>query len=681
MKKTIAGVIGLACLLQQTAIFAANPLEEAILSVKGRIDIPEALTEFESRSTTGEDGKTYYRLEWSNKEETKNLEVMTDEKGRITGFYQYNEDWYAQDDELALDENAYNGAMNFADQWIKRAVQEQFTDENDQLVRRETAEKRNLRDTTYSFVYDRIRNGYEVEANDAYVNVRKTGEGYAVYSADLNWDYDADFRDAEKLLTMEEAQKAYETVFPIEMQYRRYDKKTVFLEYQTGGRQYIDAETGEKAEPKAHDVIGPEERANLKQSAAEMDAGAGGLSPQEQQEVDAVAGLKTADEIFSAAKKLSELSIPSDLTLRRQQVYKTEDGYVIQLNYSNAKDGQTEEMSTTVDLTANAETGKLLSYNRYDGSWEEKKTQNPEKADAFLKSYYPAEYAACRKVEDQDEGEEKIFRPFVNYQRVLNGALYPANGLYACYNSEKGYITSFYCSWDTDTSYFPDPEKAKTSEEAYALIFAKYPLKTVYLETENGYRPVWTLSESWIRLDAISGKFTEYDGKEVDDFKPAYADLSGHWVERIVNQLANYGVAIRSEQFMPDQEITQAEYLTLLCEAMYPYDDFREEDHVYETMLRRKILTADEKNPSGTITKETAICYLLRVMGMQKVAELSGIYRCDFSDESEITPALYGYCALAKGFGIVSGANQQLQPKKTATRAEAVTMIYQYLTK
>ena len=114
---------------------------------------------------------------------------------------------------------------------------------------------------------------------------------------------------------------------------------------------------------------------------------------------------------------------------------------------------------------------------------------------------------------------------------------------------------------------------------------------------------------------------------------------------------------------------------------MYPYDDFREEDYVYETMLRRKILTADEKNPSGTITKETAICYLLRVMGMQKVAELSGIYRCDLSDESEITPALYGYCALAKGFGIVSGANQQLQPKKTATRAEAVTMIYQYLTK
>ena len=61
MKKTIAGVIGLACLLQQTAIFAANPLEGAILSVKGRIDIPEALTEFESGSTTGEDGKTYYR--------------------------------------------------------------------------------------------------------------------------------------------------------------------------------------------------------------------------------------------------------------------------------------------------------------------------------------------------------------------------------------------------------------------------------------------------------------------------------------------------------------------------------------------------------------------------------------------------------------------------------------------
>ena len=112
------------------------------------------------------------------------------------------------------------------------------------------------------------------------------------------------------------------------MQYRRYDKKTVFLEYQTGGRQYIDAENGEKAEPKAHDVIGPEERANLKESEATMDAGEGGLSPREQQEVDAIAGLKTADEIFSAAKKLSELSIPSDLTLRRQQVYKTEDGIV-----------------------------------------------------------------------------------------------------------------------------------------------------------------------------------------------------------------------------------------------------------------------------------------------------------------------------------------------------------------
>lgn len=681
MKKTIAGVIGLACLLQQTAIFAASPLEGAILSVKGRIDIPEALTEFESASTTGEDGKTYYRLDWSNKEETKSLEVMTDEKGRITGVYQYDEDWYAQDDVLTLDENAYDGAMKFADQWIKKVAPEQFTEENDQLVRQQPTEKLNLRDMTYTFVYDRIRNGYEVAENDAYVNVRKAGDGFAVYSADLNWDYDADFKDADKLLTKEEAQKAYETVFPIEMQYRRYDKKTVFLEYQTGGRRYIDAETGEKAEPKPHDVMPLGDRANQEKSAATMDAGAGGLSPREQQEVDAVAGLKTADEIFSAVKKIPELSVPSDLTVRSKQIYKTEDGYQIRLYYSNAKDDQAEDESTSLNLTADAETGKILSYNRYDSNWQEEKTQNPEKADAFLKAYYPAEYAACRKVEEQNEGEEKIVRPWVNYQRIVNGALYPENGLYAYYNTAKGYITTFYCTWDSDTSYFPDAKKAKTPEDAYALIFEKYPLKMIYLETENGYRPVWTLSESWIQLDAISGKFTEYDGKEVDDFKPAYTDLSGHWAEQIVNQLANYGVAIRSEKFMPDQEITQAEYLTLLCEAMYPYDDFREEDYVYETMLRRKVLTADEKNPNGTITKETAICYLLRVMGMQKVAELPGIYRCDFSDESEITPALYGYCALAKGFGIVNGANQQLQPQKTATRAEAVTLIYQYLTK
>ena len=68
-------------------------------------------------------------------------------------------------------------------------------------------------------------------------------------------------------------------------------------------------------------------------------------------------------------------------------------------------------------------------------------------------------------------------------------------------------------------------------------------------------------------------------------------------------------------------------------------------------------------------------------MGITEVAEIKGIYICDFADSSDISPDKIGYCAIAKGFGLVNGSDGRLYPKNNITNAEALAMVYNYLTR
>ena len=81
------------------------------------------------------------------------------------------------------------------------------------------------------------------------------------------------------------------------------------------------------------------------------------------------------------------------------------------------------------------------------------------------------------------------------------------------------------------------------------------------------------------------------------------------------------------------------------------------------------------------IAREDAIRYLLKAMGIGEVAEIEGIFVCDFKDADMISKGRIGYCAIAKGYNIIGGSDGMLYPKEKTTRAEALAMIYNYLTR
>ena len=69
---------------------------------------------------------------------------------------------------------------------------------------------------------------------------------------------------------------------------------------------------------------------------------------------------------------------------------------------------------------------------------------------------------------------------------------------------------------------------------------------------------------------------------------------------------------------------------------------------------------------------------LLHCAGYSGVAGLQGIFTCSYTDREEIPESLLGYAALAQGLGIVGGEGA-FAAGRTATRAEAAVMLYNYM--
>lgn len=85
MKKMMASVLAFAMLAGQT-VFAqtdTSKLQEALQTVKGRIEIPADMTEFKSRTWSYEDGGLSFAFQWESKDGKKNMEVTADGNGNI----------------------------------------------------------------------------------------------------------------------------------------------------------------------------------------------------------------------------------------------------------------------------------------------------------------------------------------------------------------------------------------------------------------------------------------------------------------------------------------------------------------------------------------------------------------------------------------------------------------------
>ena len=687
MKKTLSLLLAAGLALSQCgSALAEDPAESALIAVKEKISVPAELSEFETEKNDY-NGEITYSFRWSDEDGSQTITVDADADGHITGYYRYSDDWYKDESRFVIDPGFDITELEaYAAAELEKMAPELFENDTDRLTAVPYNGSLSLDERSrYSFTFVREYNGVEVKDNNAAITVLNTKDGYVVSDANISWDYKTQFAPPESVIGTEAAQAALAEKFAPQLAYRKSygDDEKYFLEYTFGETKYISAESAEEIEedPKTSYVPYQEKTEN----SAAMDSGSSGggssrvtLTPEEIAELENIAGLKSLDELLNTLYSMPELGVsaPADSSAVSSNTFKVDDGYRVSVSITE-KSEDSEYPESSVYASFDAQTGELLSFSRYGRdiylSSETDKTLSREKARDFLDKYFSDKTATAKLDEESDSAY---------FVRLVNDIPYSDNYIYASWDEENGYISSFGAEWDGDISAIPAPGGIISSDDAAAAAFAKYPAKTIYIISDGAYRQVYTFSCAGIRIDAFSGKIVDYNGEEITDaHSGSYADTDGHWVASIASELAKYGIVIEGEMLRPDEEITQSEFLKLIYSGILGYPAPADSEQVYRRLIGQQVLSDEEINSQAPITRENAIRYLLRAMGIREVAEISGIYICDFADSADISADKFGYCAIAKGFGIVSGSDGYLYPQSNITRAEALTMIYNYLTR
>ena len=165
MKKLFAIILAL-LMLVPTAYAdttASGELEKVLVAVKNKIDVPAQLNIFESNiSKYGE--QTYYNFDWHSPSYDKSVSVSADEEGHIISYYAYTQKMAQK----KLSGISKKEIISFAEEFIKKAIPEMYSDPTDVLIFDEKSYSAGS-SLRYSLAYKRYKN--EVYVKDNFVNV------------------------------------------------------------------------------------------------------------------------------------------------------------------------------------------------------------------------------------------------------------------------------------------------------------------------------------------------------------------------------------------------------------------------------------------------------------------------------------------------------------------------------
>jgi hypothetical protein len=678
MKKVLAAVLSVSMLAAPcaglTSVFAegenvpqmqdVSAMEQVLLTVKSRIGSTDQYTSFDSSTTVRSDGSISYHFIWSKEEEKEVLRVSADSKGNILSYYIYgNED---DREPNRLPEISREFALEQTDAFLKTLLPGRA----EKLVLSSTSSAGN----DYSFSYEHYEDGVPVHGDNVQVTVATAGEMFSVRSVYVEWT-DGEYAVPQEQITKEAAAIAYQGVNAPELRYSKGRDGALYLEYALKGSAYIDAATGEE---RTIDLPGYEMYPGMNDmagSGGSQESGKDALTPVEQEEADAVQGLMSSEALEAKIRSAVVLGIEDTQKLTTYQIYKSKDHYFASLRFAS------EDEKQVTNVRMDAKTGEVYFVSSYgDAAVDEKDVTVDEEAakgavNKFLSSYAPTNYAKAKLGSIETAGACAV----LHYYQDINGIPYYGNQITVTYNAQTSRIESVYVLWE-DVENVPSAEGVLTAQRAYEIFQRTGRFGLTYISSNKKPALVYTMLRS-VHLDAKTGDVLNSWGEKNIDQSGQYSDLEGHWAQGIIQTMAENGIIIAAGEFKPDEQISQSTYLELLYKAVYRARDVREDD-IYDYMVGQKIITKDEKNPEAAVTKQQALIYLLRMMGYRSAAEIPGIYVCDFADSGEISKQAFGYVAIAKGLGIIQGDGEnKFNPTKEMTRAEAASVVYNYLTK
>lgn len=703
-------------------------LEEAIIAVKQKINIPEEYSEFNysyhgSNSYSG----VYWSLNWRKPTEYSYIDVSLDKDNNFISYSSYDSTAKYRSIPSSLKDELQDEAEAF----IKKIAPDIY-----RKVEFVNSSYDGNYSNSYTYYYQRKEN--DIIFPDNTLSVRVDASSGEIRYASINWLRGAKIPSEGVKLTKEDAAKLIGDNLKMKLSYktnyyRIYDNgqsdyvKKAFLVYEPELPYIsIDANTGDVYLTRSEWVEMDFGRlANEDEKKSDMEADAGSVNGSVSLTEEEISKLRELEELITkdeAIKKVTSnkyLHIDENLityTANLTQSYSTKtkkSSYVWNISlrdnrpvdYNKNEDNYRAYAYASVD----AKSGKILSFNAsvknnyYDsitGKWVPidiyySKEKGQSIFEKFVESQARSRFKKTKLVEQTDDyvayfkdGDVPVYGGYsYRYNRFNEGVEFPYNGIYGSVDGVTGKIYYFNTNWDDDI-VFESPKDAMTPEQAFDYYISKDGFNLLYeVNVINQYYPNYKSEEKY--YDYSEAYRVAYKVRLVyrPDINPSY--ISPYTGEQLDYQGEVYKV---SEPYLyKDISNTVDNREILLLADMnigFEGENFEPDKYILEgeiNQLFEKLgywssYSEAARESTKVITKEELAYNFISRLGLEKMAKLSGIYKTGYIDEGDINPDYYGAVALAKGLELFPDYNSQLfNPKKNISRREAVSMIFSFI--
>jgi len=712
MKKLLSlsiAIILLVAFILPSTVMAQDEksLEKAITKAKSILEISDGYDTFNYNMYQDGNGKTSYSLYWSDsKGKLGEISATIDSEGRLTNYYCYKP-YDSSKDGIRIPSVSKEDALKIADKFIKKVD----SSLSKKIQYQENNAPISINDTTYYFSYVRLENNIPFPQDGVTISVNnRTGEIQSYY---LNWTDDIKFPKPRGVISLKKAQEAYKEKLGLKLAYKlSYDgeQKTPYLVYtNVYSDRSIDAFTGEIIY--GNNYIYMDEGAGSAEKAAAQENRAGNLTPEERKAIENTAGFITQANAEKTARETLKLDKSYKLnSINLYNSWENKDDYIWNLSFSKEEkvSGETRYYYATISL--NAATGEVMDFYKsipYEQGAKVKfdRDEALKIASDFIKSIQPEKY---KDAEYTDWNETPPVRPlsteelprqqYFNFMRKANNAYFPENGFHVTVDTVSGEVISYSYTWYNGK--LPSADKVLGYEKAHEIFYDEIGIELRYIsvyspdaslsikpvpagEEKPEIKLVYALkTEKPSNIDANTGVILDYSGKPYSERLVAhYTDIENSFANDEIKVLAQFGISLPGDKFMPDSFITQKDFLYLLAKSLNSYMDFDQDkdDTLYNYLIAQGIVKEAEKSPSSNLTKQDGIKFIIRSMGLDKAADIKGIYKLSVKDAGSINKDLFGYVALAYGLGIVKDEKGYINPSAKLTRAQSAVMIYNFL--
>lgn len=698
-------------------------LARVTLAVKGALDIDDSYTEFSgSSSKTG--ALNYWSLNWSS--EDGNITVRASDAGKVLSYSYYDSysdvssDW-SRRLSASIPKNSREDALEVAKAFVAPLL-----DENESVEWQVSDGVRELGVNSYFVAGTLMINGVKSPIS---INVRVRSGDLTVTRFDRGDSYTMllpEVPSADATADIDKAAEQLRGAYTLELQYVLEDGQPVLRYVLVNSKELlVDAKTGELIDVAAlRDLVreggfGADTGAMEESAVADKSLmnSAVSLSPIEEQAIAKLEGVKSIDELETAARAVKALGLDGKFSLasssysqvsfvdpdaRDEDEEDVTEVYAALRFVRDRKDAEGKIVRTSKTVRLDAKTGEFESVSGYSN---EPTTLSESTIRAAAESF------AKEHAEHFDSyvlADSELNTTYLTYYRHENGVPFKQDSVTVCVDGSDGSIVSFSYNY-TDDLTFPDTDGIVDMDAALDAYFGAHTVELGYAElptavtpedirplckefAEAGYNYIYELrlvygaerTEGWLRgVDAKTGEAV------IEKSEPrtgiTYDDADTSYAAAIAKELGEYGVGYRGGKMNPTASLTQLDMLCLLLAAdgyEVPDEPTEEDINYFYTRAEWLGVTFEEKDPTAIVSRMEFVRTLIGMTTYSSAAKLEGIWAPGFADDTAIASGDIGYLAIAKALGIVKGdTDGSFHPTNAISRQDALIVLYNYMTK